>query len=326
MPVPTDDRVLIDFRTADDAGVFALEGGTEALVQTVDFFTPIVDDPFAYGRIAGANALSDVYAMGGRPITALAIAAFPARDFDSAIVRAIFAGGLSALQEAGVALLGGHTVQDSEVKFGYAVTGLVDVDAVWSNGGARPGDVLVLTKPLGTGIVATAGMRQRAPQDVLAAAIASMQRLNRDAADVLRAAGGVHGCTDITGFSLLGHACEMAEASGVTLLVDVARVPLLPGALELAEGNRTGGGTNNARHFGAHVTLDGVTPGLASVLYDPQTSGGLLASVDAASLPAAQAAFAARGIEAHVIGVVRARDRGEAPLVHAAPGLLEEGR
>jgi selenide,water dikinase len=322
MPVPTDDRVLIDYRTADDAGVFALTGGREALVQTVDFFTPIVDDPYAYGRIAGANALSDVYAMGGRPITALAIAAFPVRNFDPAVVRAIFAGGLSALQEAGVALLGGHTVQDAEVKFGYAVTGLVDAGALWSNGGARPGDVLVLTKAIGTGIVATAGMRLRAPADALAAAIASMQQLNRDAAEALHGTGAVHGCTDVTGFSLLGHACEMAEASGVTLVIDAARVPLLPGALELVEGNQTGGGTQNRRHFGPRIRMDDVSDTLASVLYDPQTSGGLLASMDAGAWPAARAACEARGIEAHLVGTVQARPATDAPLVRVAPGLL----
>ena len=217
LPVPTDPRVLVDYRNADDAGVFVV--GDMALVQTVDFFTPIVDDPFAYGRIAGANAVSDVYAMGGRPITALAIAAFPARDFPSTIVKAIFAGGMSALQECGVALLGGHTVQDSEVKFGYAVTGLVSPGGVWTNGRARAGDVLILTKPIGTGIIATAAKFSRTDAATLDAAVASMQRTNRAAAEALLSGpGAVHGCTDVTGFGLAGHACEMATASGVALL------------------------------------------------------------------------------------------------------------
>ncbi len=328
MPVPSDPRVLIDYRTADDAGVFALEGSREALVQTVDFFTPIVDDPFAYGRIAGANALSDVYAMGGRPITALAIAAFPVRDFDTAVIREIFAGGLSALQEAGVALLGGHTVQDAEVKFGYAVTGLVGRDAVWSNAGALPGDVLVLTKPLGTGIIATAGKFQRATPEALAAAVGSMRTLNRDAAEALHASGGVHGCTDVTGFGLLGHGCEMAAASGVTLAIDPHRLPLLPGVLDLALANRPGGAANNHAHFGGRVLLQDVSEELASVLVDPQTSGGLLVAMAPQHFQAAVVEARARGVELHVIGVVRARRPAEdspgdagGPLVEVVPGL-----
>lgn len=320
MPLPTDDRVLIDFRTADDAGVFALGHGQDALVQTVDFFTPIVDDPFAYGRIAGANALSDVYAMGGRPITALAIAAFPARDFASETIRAIFAGGLAALTEAGVALLGGHTVQDSEVKFGYAVTGLVEADAVWSNAGARPGDVMLLTKPLGTGIIATAGKFQRVSATVLNTAVSSMQRLNREAAEVFRASGAVHGCTDVTGFSLIGHASEMAEASGVSIEFDALRIPVLPGALELALANRTGGGANNASHFGDRVTLTHVADALAAVFYDPQTSGGLLAAIDPAKVPAVLEESARAGIEVHVVGRVVDRSGSAGPLVRIAPG------
>lgn len=323
MPVPVDDRVLIDFRTADDAGVFALGDGREALVQTVDFFTPIVDDPFAYGRIAGANALSDVYAMGGRPITALAIAAFPVRDFDPEIIRSIFAGGLSALIEGGVALLGGHTVQDTEVKFGYAVTGLVATDAVWSNAGARAGDVVLLTKPLGTGIIATAGKFQRAPAAALDAAIASMQQLNRQAADVLRAVGGVHGCTDVTGFSLMGHACEMGEASAVTIEFDVARLPVLPGARALAIANQAGGGLKNRRHFDAHVRLEQVPDDMAAVCFDPQTSGGLLVSLDPSSLPAALDGLAHAGVETHVVGRVSARRPDDACFVRVAPDVVE---
>jgi selenide,water dikinase len=328
MPVPSDPRVLIDFRTADDAGVFALGESGEALVQTVDFFTPIVDDPFAYGRIAGANAVSDIYAMGGRPITALAIAAFPARDFEPAVIREVFAGGLSALQEAGVALLGGHTVQDAEVKFGYAVTGLVHRDEVWSNAGARPGDVLVLTKPLGTGIIATAGKFQRAAPEVLEAAVASMRTLNRAAAEALHASGGVRACTDVTGFGLVGHGCEMAAASGVTLAIDPARVPLLPGALDLALDNRPGGAANNRAHFGTHVRMQDVPEALATVLVDPQTSGGLLAAVAPERLEAAVAEAQARGVALHVIGVVRERAAaaGDAPaggdrLLDVVPGL-----
>ena len=213
LPSFHDDRVLIDYRTSDDAGVYRI-GADRALVQTVDFFTPIVDDPFVYGQIAAANALSDVYAMGGRPLTALAIAAFP-KDAERDILRSIFAGGLEKLHEADVALLGGHTVQDSEIKFGYAVTGDVNPSRVLANAGAQPGDMLVLTKPIGTGIIATALKFGRAPQPAVDAATRSMVALNRAAAGILErtADGLVHACTDVTGFGLIGHATEMAAAS-----------------------------------------------------------------------------------------------------------------
>ena len=225
LTVPHDDRVLVDFRTSDDAGVYKLDDH-RALVQTVDFFTPVVDDPIAYGRIAAANALSDVYAMGGRPLTALAIAAFP-KDADRSVLSSIFRGGLLTLREAGVALLGGHTVQDEEIKFGYAITGDVDPDRIWSNAGARAGDALILTKPLGTGVVATAIKFERAPRAVAEAAIASMSALNRDAAAVLAGLppADIHACTDITGFGLIGHGTEMASASGGVLAIDVDAVP-----------------------------------------------------------------------------------------------------
>jgi selenide,water dikinase len=310
LPVPTDPRVLVDYRNADDAGVFVV--GDMALVQTVDFFTPIVDDPFAYGRIAGANAVSDVYAMGGRPITALAIAAFPAREFPSEVVKAIFAGGMSALQECGVALLGGHTVQDSEVKFGYAVTGLVSPGRVWTNGSARAGDVLILTKPIGTGIIATAAKFSRTDAATLDAAVASMQRTNRAAAEALLSVpGAVHGCTDVTGFGLAGHACEMATASGVVITIAMDAVPVLPGALALALGNRTGGMVNNRAHFGRAVDASGLADDWAALAFDPQTSGGLLASVDPALVPQVMTALATAGVDAAVVGEVAAHAAGE---------------
>lgn len=303
LPVPTDPRVLVDYRDADDAGVFVV--GDVALLQTVDFFTPIVDDPFAYGRIAAANAISDVYAMGGRPITALAIAAFPARDFDMATARAIVTGGLSVLQECGVALLGGHTVQDTEIKFGYAVTGLVAPDAVWTNGGARPGDALILTKAVGTGVIATAAKFGRTDEATLAAAVDSMARTNRLAAECFLAhPGAVHGCTDVTGFGLAGHGCEMATASQATLVIDMARVPILPSARDLALGNKTGGMVNNRKHFGDGIRVDEVPDDLAALAFDPQTSGGLLASVDAAAAPTLLAALQEAGLPAAIIGNV----------------------
>ena len=321
LPVPTDPRVLVDYRDADDAGVFVV--GDVALVQTVDFFTPIVDDPEAYGRIAAANAVSDVYAMGARPITALAIAAFPAKDFDIAIAKAIFAGGLSVLRECGVALLGGHTVQDTEVKFGYAVTGLVPPDAVWTNAGARAGDAVILTKALGTGIIATAAKFGRAEAGTLAAAMASMQQTNRTAAEILLAhPGAVHGCTDVTGFGLAGHGCEMATASGVTLVIDLAQAPLLPDARALALGNKTGGMVNNRRHFGDRIRVEGLPDDLAALAFDPQTSGGLLAAVDPGLAPDLVAQLQAAGVPAAMVGHVEAEDTDGARvrLTHGAGG------
>jgi selenide,water dikinase len=278
-----------------------------ALVQTVDFFTPIVDDPEAFGSIAAANALSDVYAMGGRPLTALAIAGFP-KDADRAILSAIFRGGLATLRDAGVALLGGHTVQDQEIKFGYAVTGEVDPARVWSNAGAREGDRLLLTKPIGTGVISTAIKFERVGADVAAAAIRSMRQLNRAAADALGALphGSVHACTDVTGFGLVGHATEMALASGVTVAIDTTAVPLLDGALELVEENTPGGGRTNHEHFGRDVHADPhVDRRLMQLLYDPQTSGGLLAAVDPAVAGAALAEFARHGVPAAVVGSVK---------------------
>jgi selenide,water dikinase len=306
----TDARVLVDYRTADDAGVFALSDDT-ALVQTVDFFTPIVDDPFTYGEIAAANSLSDVYAMGGVPLTALAIAGFPVKGFDSDAIRRIFAGGHAKLREAGVALLGGHTVQDPEVKFGYAVTGIVHPGAVWTNASARVGDALLLTKPLGTGIATTALKFDRAPADLVAAAIESMRTLNKTAADVLRSlgAGAVSGCTDITGFGLIGHACEVAEGSGVTVRLAVAAIPLLPGVVEVALRNRPGGGANNEQYFMNRMRQDAdIDPQLRSVLFDPQTSGGLLACVDPARAAEAIALLRAGGVDAYLVGEVAVRE------------------
>ena len=204
-----------------------------ALVQTVDFFTPVVDDPATFGAIAAANALSDVYAMGGRPLTALAVAGMPKDDVDEATIREIFLGGLHKLREAGVALLGGHTVQDKEIKFGYAVTGVVAPDAVWANAGAKAGDVLFLTKPLGTGVIATAIKFGRASRETTEAAIEVMVELNRAAAEALMTlpAGSVHACTDITGFGFIGHASEMAAGSGVTLEIDGGRRAVHPGRI-----------------------------------------------------------------------------------------------
>jgi len=289
--------------------VYTWPGGP-ALVQTVDFFTPIVDDPYTYGQIAAANALSDIYAMGGKPLTALAIAGFPQDDFDPAIITAVFAGGFDKLREAGVALLGGHTVRDKEVKFGYAVTGEIDPDRVLSNAGAKPGDVLFLTKAIGTGIVGTAIKGGRAPEAVVQAAVRSMTTLNRAAADAMRAlsAGQVHACTDVTGFGLVGHATEMAAASKVTLRIDVAAVPLLNGVLEIAAGNRPGGLASNLEHFERGVdAAAGIDQDLLWLLYDPQTSGGLLIAAAREHAAAVDRALMRAGVAAANIGTVAAR-------------------
>jgi selenide, water dikinase len=306
IPAQTDDRVLVDFRTADDAGVYAWEGGP-ALVQTVDFFTPIVDDPYTYGQIAAANAVSDIYAMGGRPLTALAIAAFPKEGLDRDVIRAIFQGGFDKLREANVSLLGGHTVQDPEIKFGYAVTGAIDPARILTNAGAKPGDVLFLTKPLGTGIVGTAIKFDRAPDGLVDDAVRAMLRLNRAAAEALQTLpqGSVHACTDITGFGLAGHGSQMARASGVTLAIDASTLPVFEGVLAMASSNRSGGMGSNQEHYGDGIQLDpALNDALASVLYDPQTSGGLLVAVSHDVAEAAHAALSSSNVAAARIGTV----------------------
>ena len=283
--------------------------GERALVQTVDFFTPIVDDPFVYGQIAAANALSDVYAMGGVPLTALAIAGFP-KDLDREVVRAIFAGGVEMLGRAGVALLGGHTVQDPEVKFGYAVTGEVHPDRMWTNAGAKPGDELLLTKPLGTGVIATAIKFNRAPEAAVRSAIAAMTTLNGKAAAILHMLprGSVHACTDVTGFGLVGHASAMAAASDVSIEIEARRVPVFEGARTLVADNVPGGGRTNAQHFGATLEFEReIEFDLVQLLHDPQTSGGLLVSIDPGAIDDAERRLEAAGARGWRIGRVKSR-------------------
>lgn len=309
--------MIIDFRTADDAGVYLWDEGS-ALVQTVDFFTPIVDDPYVYGQIAAANALSDIYAMGARPLTALAVAGFPVGALEPAEIEAVFRGGFDKLREAGVALLGGHTVQDREVKFGYAVTGVVDPRRVWSNAAARPGDVLLLTKPLGTGVVATAIKYERAPLPLVELAVSTMLTLNKAAAEAMMGmpAGTVHACTDVTGFGLIGHAVELAEASRVTVRLEAAAVPLLPGVLDLAAANRSGGLDTNQEHFGQVVRVaPDIDADLVALLYDPQTSGGLLVSVDPQQAGQVEAALRSAGVTGVRVGCVE--ETSEARVVVA---------
>ena len=282
--------------------MFAWESGP-ALVQTVDFFTPIVDDPYLYGQIAAANSLSDVYAMGGRPLTALAIAAFPQDGLHTDDIAQIFRGGFDKLREAGVALLGGHTVQDREIKFGYAVTGAIDPKRILTNAGAQPGDRLILTKPLGTGIVGTAIKFGRASQEVIDLAAAQMRTLNKAAAEAIANVDGVHACTDITGFGFAGHASEMAVASNVTMVVDADELPVIPGALAMAAQNTSGGMNTNKEHFLPGIEFRGeIADPLRDVLFDPQTSGGLLLSVRAGSADDAFEMLKNAGVSAYFVG------------------------
>lgn len=272
-------------------------------MQTVDFFTPVVDDPYVYGQIAAANALSDVYAMGGRPLTALAIAGFPKKGLDRQMITAVFRGGFDKLAEAGVALLGGHTVQDPEIKFGYAVTGAIDPARVLRNAGARAGDRVLLTKPIGTGVIATALKFGRLAAADAAQAIESMRTLNRAAAEALGRVPGVNSCADITGFGLVGHASEVAAASNVTIRIDATRVPLLDHARSLVAANRAGGLLANRDHFGGQVrAAAGLDADLLDLMYDPQTSGGLLVFVAEAHADAARAALHAAGVPAIEVG------------------------
>ncbi len=282
VPRVSNERVLVGYDTADDAGVYDLTaagGKPLAMVQTVDFFTPIVDDPYTFGGIAAANALSDVYAMGGRPITALSLVVFPAKG-DIRDLQAILKGGADKIHEAECVILGGHSISEDEIKFGYAVTGLIDPRRIWTNGGAHPGDVLVFTKRIGTGVISTALKRGIAEQSDVDSAIDQMLTLNRKVADLLETRD-VHGCTDVTGFGLLGHAREMALASNVTLTISASAVRFLPGAIEYAKAGAHSGGLNNNRDFvESCVTMPPDIPvEIEALLYDPQTSGGLLVAL-----------------------------------------------
>jgi selenide,water dikinase len=269
----------------------------------VDFFTPIVDDPYVYGQIAAANSLSDVYAMGGRPLTALAIAGFPTKGMDKHAIGAVFRGGFNKLVEAGVALLGGHTVQDPEIKFGYAVTGAIDPKRILSNNAARTGDRVFLTKALGTGVIGTALKNRRISEADAQPAIDAMRTLNKVAAETMLKFDAVHSCTDITGFGLIGHASEIATASGVTIQFDTARVPLLPHARALLPRNRNAGMASNRDYFGSGVKVGtGIDDDLVTLLYDPQTSGGLLIFAGADQGDALFEALREAGVGAAEIG------------------------
>jgi len=276
---PRDPNVIVGFDLADDAGVYRLSDDL-ALVQTLDFFTPIVDDPFDYGRIAALNSINDVWAMGGTPITAMAITCFPKKGVEFSILAEIMRGGLEVLTQNGVALLGGHTVDNEQIMFGYSVTGVINPNRVATNAGARPGDVIILTKPLGTGVISTGIKFAKTSPEVAAISLETMLTSGKAAAEAMREFE-VKSATDVTGFALLGHAWELACASRVTIEIDSSRVPILPGALDLASaGLLTSGDKTNREYIGADIEIAAsVGKEMRSLLYDPQTAGGLLIAI-----------------------------------------------
>lgn len=276
---PFDPNLLVGFDKADDAGVYRLRDDL-ALVQTLDFFTPIVDDPFIYGQIAALNSINDVWAMGGRPVTAMAITCFPKKGVDFAILTEIMRGGLSVLTENKVALVGGHSVDNEQIMFGYSVTGVIDPNKVATNAGARAGDVIILTKPIGTGVISTGIKLAKASAEIVSESIATMLSPGKYAAEAIEKFD-VKAATDVTGFALLGHAWEMACASNVTIEIEAARVPLISGALDLATaGLLTSGDKTNREYVGAEVAVAAtVDSNLMKLFYDPQTAGGLLLTI-----------------------------------------------
>ncbi len=281
LPGIDDPRLLVGIETHDDAGVYQLNDEL-AIIQTIDFFTPVVDDPYDYGQIAVANSLSDIYAMGGTPLTALNIVGFPITTLDKKNLAYIIKGGWDKAREAGVTILGGHSVKDPEVKYGLAVTALAHPEKIIRNSTARPGDMLILTKPLGTGILTTALKNEKLPDDLLKVVTVVMKRLNKTAAEVM-VRHRVTACTDVTGFGLLGHLYEMMIGSRTTVKLDTAAIPLLPEVLKYAEMKQIPGGLKENRSYLQEFVdaPEGFNPHLLNVLYDPQTSGGLLFAVPA---------------------------------------------
>ncbi len=321
LPRPTDPNLLVGFETNDDAGVYRLTDDL-ALVQTVDFLTPIADDPYTFGQIAAANSLSDVYAMGGKPVSALSIVGFPP-DGDATVLEQILRGGLSKMDEARCTILGGHSVRDDDLKFGYAVTGIIGPKRIWRNVGARPGDVLILTKTIGTGVIATALKAGKAPANAVEAANASMATLNRGAADALHEIEGlagdsaIHAVTDITGFGLLGHAREMAAGSDASFRIAHTKIPFLPGAREAASSGYLAGGLKSNREFVESCVgfAANVPEEIRALLFDPQTSGGFLFAVAREQAAAACAALERHSLRGAQIGEVVAK---RSPLIEVA--------
>ena len=317
-PLPENKQVLVGLDTGDDAGVYQLTDDL-AIVQTLDFFTPIVDDPYDFGQMAAANALSDIYAMGAQPITALNIVAFPIFTLDKAILTAILTGAQDKLKEANTALLGGHSIDDQEPKFGLSVTGTIHPDQVKTNAGAKLGDVLILTKPIGVGISTTALKDQLLSRAEINRVTTIMATLNKAAAEVMNAFN-VHACTDITGFGLLGHLSEMAHESNQALTINYQDVPMLPRLRELCQqGAIPGGSRNNLKHVAASVQFDAELDEIDQlILADAVTSGGLLMAVDKSDVEAMMVRFTEQGVDAHIIGAVTS---GTAGAIHVKRGL-----
>jgi selenide,water dikinase len=302
---------------AEDAGVYRLTDEL-AIIQTVDFFTPIVDDPYTFGQVAAVNALSDVYAMGGKPLTAMNIICFPVKKMNIVVLQQILLGGLSKMQEAGVTLVGGHSVEDDELKYGLSVTGVVHPGKVLLNRGAQVGDRLILTKPIGTGIVSTALKADRVSDELLAKSINCMTILNKAAAELVMATSGVHACTDVSGFGFLGHACEMVENSGVGMKIDTAAVPFFPEIRALVEDGIVPAGLHRNRNFRLPMIdgAAGIPHWLVDILFDPQTSGGLLIALAVDQAEGLIARMHAQGLsDAAVIGEIVAGPAGRIQLL-----------
>jgi len=311
--IPVNDSLLVGIEKFDDAGVYKLTDDI-ALVQTLDFFTPIVDDPFLFGQIAAANALSDVYAMGGEPLTAMNIVCFPSATMDKSVLAEIVRGGIEKIREAGAVLAGGHSIMDTEVKYGLSVTGKVHPMKIWKNSTARSGDRVILTKPLGCGVFSTALKQEKINAAEAHEAFASMSLLNKSAKRVIEKYR-VSACTDVTGFSLMGHGLEMAEGAGLTLTLDAAAVPLMDGVLELIKAGAVPGGTRrNQKYYGPRVALP-ASPALpVEALFDPQTSGGLLTAMPAEDALQCVKALRAAGLaKAAVIGEFQ--EKGEKSII-----------
>jgi selenide,water dikinase len=315
LPEIFDPRVLVSASTCDDAGVFKISSRM-ALVQSVDVFTPVVDDPFMFGQIAAANSMSDIYAMGGKPLTALSIIAFPIEKLSHRVMNKMLQGGIEKLKEAGVALLGGHSIKDKEIKFGFAVTGIIDPARIITNDRAEPGDVLILTKPIGTGILSFARQLRRAPEEGLSEAERSMTELNKAAAEVM-VKMGVRTATDVTGFGLAGHLSEIVCQSGVTAEVQAGKIPLFAGVLELVREGLVSGAIERNREYSAQFIQRAKDVGedMETILYDPQTSGGLLMAIEENRSKALLGELLRRGVgRAAVVGRITAKSKGKIRL------------
>ncbi len=316
LPPQKDENLLVGTESPDDAAVYRLNDEI-ALIQTLDFFPPVVDDPYYYGQIAAANALSDVYAMGGKPLTAMNIVCFPCHSLGTDVLLEILKGGASKVAEAGALLVGGHTITDEEPKYGLSVTGLISPQEILTKGGARPGDLLILTKPLGSGIITTAHKGEMVSEQILAKMIAWMATLNKDAAEVAREVG-VKACTDITGFGLLGHTVEMLRESGNGAIFYLDSIPLAEGVLEMAEMGLVPGGAKVNREYVWEFLEDGEKAGSIwlDILCDPQTSGGLLMAVKKEKGAEALSLLKARNLTgAAVVGEIIAAEKGKVSLV-----------